>query len=95
MAPIGAVALVANATCLWLLWRRRADDLNMRSAWLCSRNDVMANVGVLLAAAGVAVTGAVWPDILTGLAIAALFVGSAGRVLPEAARALRPGVHAH
>jgi cation diffusion facilitator family transporter len=95
MAPVGAVALVANATCLWLLWRRRADDLNMRSAWLCSRNDVMANVGVLVAAAGVAVTGAVWPDILTGLAIAALFVGSAGRVLLEAARALRPGVHAH
>jgi Co/Zn/Cd efflux system component len=95
MAPIGAVALVANATCLWLLWRRRADDLNMRSAWLCSRNDVMANVGVLLAAAGVAVTGAVWPDILTGLAIAALFVGSAVGVLLEAGRALRPGVHAH
>jgi cation diffusion facilitator family transporter len=95
MAPIGAVALVANATCLWLLWRRRADDLNMRSAWLCSRNDVVANVGVLLAAAGVAVTGAVWPDILTGLAIAALFVGSAVGVLLEAGRALRPGVHAH
>jgi Co/Zn/Cd efflux system component len=55
----------------------------------------VANVGVLLAAAGVAVTGAVWPDILTGLAIAALFVGSAVGVLLEAGRALRPGVHAH
>ena len=95
MAPIGAVALVANTACLWLLWRRRADDLNMRSAWLCSRNDVVANVGVLLAAAGVAATGAVWPDIVVGLAIASLFAGSAVGVLREAGRALRPGVHAH
>jgi cation diffusion facilitator family transporter len=95
MAPIGAIALVANTTCLWLLWRRRGDDLNMRSAWLCSRNDVVANVGVLLAAAGVAATGGVWPDIVVGLAIATLFAGSAVGVLLEAARALRSGVHAH
>ena len=95
MAPIGAVALVANTACLWLLWRRRADDINMRSAWLCSRNDVVANVGVLLAAAGVAATGAVWPDIVVGLAIASLFAGSAIGVLREAGQALRPGAHAH
>jgi cation diffusion facilitator family transporter len=95
MAPIGAAALVANTACLWLLWRRRADDLNMRSAWLCSRNDVVANTGVLLAAIGVAATGAVWPDILIGLAIAALVAGSAVGVLRAAARALRPAGHAH
>jgi Co/Zn/Cd efflux system component len=95
MGPIGTVALVANATCLWLLWRRRGDDINMRSAWLCSRNDVVANVGVLLAAVGVAATGSAWPDVLAGLAIAALFTGSAIGVLWAASRALRPGVHAH
>jgi Co/Zn/Cd efflux system component len=95
MAPIGTVALVANATCLWLLWRRRGDDINMRSAWLCSRNDVVANAGVLLAAAGVAATGSVWPDVLVGLAIAALFTGSAIGVLFAASRVLQPGVHAH
>jgi cation diffusion facilitator family transporter len=95
MAPIGAVALAANTACLWLLWRRRAEDINMRSAWLCSRNDVAANVGVLLAAVGVATTGVGWPDIAVGLAIASLFAGSAVGVLREAGRALRPGVHAH
>ena len=43
MAPMGAAALVANTACLWFLWRRRGDDINMRSAWLCSRSDVVAN----------------------------------------------------
>lgn len=95
MGTVGLIALAANGVCLWLLWRRRADDVNMRSAWLCSRNDVLANAGVLLAAAGVAATGAAWPDLLVGLAIAALFMGSAAGVLREAGRALRPGLHAH
>lgn len=69
-------ALAANGVCALLLWRCQRDDLNMRSAWLCSRNDVAANVGVLVAAAGVSLTGSAWPDIVTGLAIAAMF-GSA------------------
>jgi Co/Zn/Cd efflux system component len=81
--------------CCELLWRCRGDNINMRSAWLCSRNDVVANAGVLLAAAGVAATGSVWPDVLVGLAIAALFTGSAVGVLWAASRALRPHVHTH
>jgi Co/Zn/Cd efflux system component len=85
---VGLLALAANVACLWLLRRRRGDDLNMRSAWLCSRNDVAANAGVLLAAAAVAATGSAWPDILVGLAIAAVFAGSAAGVLREAGRAL-------
>jgi Co/Zn/Cd efflux system component len=85
---VGALALAANALCLALLWRRRADDLNMRSAWLCSRNDVMANLGVLAAAGGVAATGSAWPDVAIGLAIAALFARSAVDVLRAARRAL-------
>jgi Co/Zn/Cd efflux system component len=88
IAGVGALALTANALCLALLWRRRADDLNMRSACLCSRNDVTANLGVLAAAGGVAATGSAWPDVAIGLAITALFAGSAVDVLRAARRAL-------
>jgi cation diffusion facilitator family transporter len=84
MWAVAVVALVANAYVLALLWRRRADDINMRSAWLCSRNDVIANGGVLLAALGVGWSGSAWPDILVGLAIAALFATSAAGVIREA-----------
>jgi Co/Zn/Cd efflux system component len=80
MAGIGLLALAANASVLAFLWRHRADDLNMRSVWLCSRNDVIANAGVLLAAGGVALTGSGWPDIAVGVAIAALFMASAVEV---------------
>jgi cation diffusion facilitator family transporter len=95
MGTVGLAALAANGLCLWLLWRRRADDINMRSAWLCSRNDVTANAGVLVAAAAVAATGSAWPDIAVGLAIAGLFTGSAVGVLREARRALRAGLAVH
>jgi cation diffusion facilitator family transporter len=84
MWAVAVAALVANAYVLALLWRRRADDINMRSAWLCSRNDVIANGGVLLAALGVGWSGSAWPDILVGLAIAALFATSAAGVIREA-----------
>jgi len=89
MWAVAVAALVANAYVLALLWRRRADDINMRSAWLCSRNDVIANGGVLLAALGVGWSGSAWPDILVGLAIAALFATSAAGVIREA-RASQP-----
>jgi Co/Zn/Cd efflux system component len=87
---LGAVALAANAVCLALLWRRRGDDVNMRSAWRCSLNDVTGNVGVLVAGAGVALTGRAWPDITVGLLIAALFVTSAVSVIRDARQHLRP-----
>jgi cation diffusion facilitator family transporter len=90
MGGIGLIALAANVVCLFLLWRRRGDDINMRSAWLCSRNDVMADVGVLIAAGGVALTGSAWPDIAVGLLIATMFVTSAISIVGEARRALRP-----
>lgn len=92
MGAVALAALAANAAVLGLLWRHRADDINMRSAWLCSRNDVIANGGVLLAALGVGLTGSVWPDLLVGLAIAALFAMSAVRVIRESlAYRLRAG----
>jgi Co/Zn/Cd efflux system component len=88
----GLVALAANVLCLTLLWRRKEDDLNMRSAWLCSRNDVVANIGVLVAAGTVALTASSWPDILIGLMIAVMFGSSAVRVIRDARRALRPAI---
>ena len=88
MGGVGLLALAANVGCLVLLRRRRADDMNMRSAWVCSRNDVLANCGVLLAAAGVFVTGSPWPDIAVGLSIAAMFATSALGVIREARHSL-------
>ncbi len=81
---VGLLALAANAACLWLLWRHRAEDVNMRSVWLCSRNDIIANVSVLLAALGVWLSSSQWPDLLVGLGIAALFLRSAFHVFKDA-----------
>ena len=86
---IGLLGLVANSLCLLLLWRHRADDINMSSVWLCSRNDIIANVSVLCAAVGVWLTGSGWPDILVGLGITTLFLRSAVFVLRGAMRELR------
>jgi len=84
MLVFGALALVANLVCLILLWRFRALNINMKSTFECSRNDVAANLGVLLAAGGVALTGRGWPDIVAGAAIALLFLRSAVGVISEA-----------
>jgi Co/Zn/Cd efflux system component len=84
MAVFGALALAANLGCLRLLWPLRSQDVNMRSTFECSRNDVISNIGVLLAAAGVALGGAAWPDILVGAIVAVLFLKSAVFVLREA-----------
>lgn len=89
MWTVGLVALAANASVLVFLRRRRADDINMRSAWLCSRNDVIANTGVLLAAGGVVLTGSAWPDVAMGLLIAAMFGTSAIDVIRDARRSLQ------
>jgi cation diffusion facilitator family transporter len=89
MAIFGTLALAANVLCLALLWRHRGADLNMRSTFECSRNDVIANVGVLLAAAGVWWTAAAWPDIAAGAIVAVLFLRSAVSVIGEAWPALR------
>ena len=81
---IGTLALVANSFCLWLLWRHRSDDINMHSVWLCSRNDIIANTSVLVAAAAVWTLKSGWPDIVIGIAIAAIFLRSAIYVLYKA-----------
>jgi cation diffusion facilitator family transporter len=83
---IGLLALLANSLCLYLLWSHRAEDVNMRSVWLCSRNDIIANVSVLAAAGGIRLTGTQWPDLLVGLGIAAIFLHSALAVIRDAGR---------
>jgi Co/Zn/Cd efflux system component len=84
MVIFGALALVANLLCLRLLWRFRADNVNLSSTFECSRNDVIANAGVIVAAGGVALFASPWPDILVAVVIAFLFLRSAGRVTAEA-----------
>lgn len=81
---VGLAVLIANSVCLTLLWRHRAEDVNMRSVWLCSRNDIIANVSVLFAAFGVWAAESQWPDLLVGLGIAILFLHSALQVLRDA-----------
>jgi Co/Zn/Cd efflux system component len=89
MGGIGILALLANALCLVLLWRHRGDDINMHSVWLCSRNDIIANVLVLFAAVGVWITVTGWPDVLIGLIIAIIFLRSALHVIQRAAGQLK------
>ena len=89
MLAFGGAALVANLVCLGLLWRFRGQDVNMASTFECSRNDVISNIGVLIAAGLVAMTSSPWPDILIGLAMAAVILRSAVRVLGESVPQLR------
>ena len=84
IAMMATGALAANAFCLYLLWSHRADDVNMSSIWLCSRNDIIANLSVMVAAAGVWITDSQWPDLVIGLGIAYLFLTSAVRVFRDA-----------
>jgi len=83
MLVFGGLALAANVTCLLLLWRFRGQDVNMASTFECSRNDVVQNVGVLIAAGLVAATNSPWPDIVIGLVMAAVVLRSAVRVLGD------------
>lgn len=81
-------ALVGNLVCLVLLTRHRNDDINMKSVWLCSRNDVIGNASVIGAALGIWLTGLVWLDLLVGAALAALFLQTGLSVVSEARRSL-------
>lgn len=89
MAGVAAIALVANLVCFLLLWRFRDANLNMQSVWLCSRNDLVNNVSVIMAAGAVAWVCNGIPDALVGTLIAALFLRTSYGVLQQAGRQWR------
>lgn len=88
MGAVGTIAFAANLVCFTLLYRHRGDNLNMRSTWLCARNDVFANVAVLLAAGVSWFSTSRWPDLVVGSGIALLFLSSALSVIGEGWEAL-------
>ena len=83
MGAVGLAALVANAVSFSLLWAYRGGDANMRSAWICTRNDVLGNLAVLLAALGVFGTGTGWPDVILAAIMASLALQGAWTVLNQ------------
>jgi len=88
MTGVAMLALLANGTCLLLLWRHRQDDINMASVWECSRNDIASNLAVLVAAGAVAHFGSGWPDLIVAIGLAVLLLVSAGRVIRRSVREL-------
>lgn len=89
MGAIGALALVMNLICLILLMAFRDGDANMRSVWICSRNDVIANAAVLLAALGVFGTGTGWPDVVVASLMSGLALQGAAQIMRDAGREWR------
>jgi Co/Zn/Cd efflux system component len=89
MGAVGLLALVANAASFGLLWAYRDGDANMRSAWICTRNDVLGNLAVLLAAAGVFGTGTGWPDLIVAVIMASLALQGARLVIRQSLAELR------
>ena len=89
MGWVGALALAANVACALILFRFRAGDANLRAVWLCSRNDVIGNLAVLAAAAGVFASGTAWPDLAVGLVMASLALWSGVTVVRQARTELR------
>ncbi|MGQ0675304.1 MAG: cation transporter [Rhodospirillales bacterium] len=81
MGPVAVLAFAANASVAVMLYRHRMGDANRESVWLCSRNDAIGNLAVLLAASGVFVTGGWWPDVLVAGAMAALSLTAAVRIV--------------
>jgi Co/Zn/Cd efflux system component len=89
MGAVGLAAFAANAASFGLLWAYRGGDANMRSAWICTRNDVLGNLAVLLAALGVFGTGTGWPDVIVAAIMAALALQGAAVVARQSLGELR------
>jgi len=92
MGWIAALALAVNISCFALLYRFRSGDINMRASWLCSRNDMLANVGVLVAAWMVNLLSSAWPDYVIAAFIAGVVIHSAYGILVQARRNLKEGL---
>jgi Co/Zn/Cd efflux system component len=89
MGLVGILALVSNGAVLTMLWTYRGGDSNMRSVWICSRNDVLGNLAVLLAALGVFGTGTGWPDVIVAAIMAGLALQGAWQIVRRAQSELR------
>lgn len=89
MGSVAAMALAANLTSVLLLMKYRDGDANVRSVWLCSRNDAIGNVVVMIAASGVWATQSAWPDLIVATLMAMLFLSSAIQILRQASSELR------
>ena len=95
MGVVGFVALVANAGVALMLFRYRRGDSNMRSVWICSRNDAIGNVAVMLAALGVFGTGTLWPDVIVAAVMAGLGITGGITIMRQAWGEIRPSVRPH
>jgi Co/Zn/Cd efflux system component len=84
MGSVGLMAMVANLVAAFLLYQYRNGDANMRSVWLCTRNDVLGNIAVVIAASGVFATGSQWPDLAVALILASLALHASVQVLKQA-----------
>ncbi len=84
MGVIGFLALAANVSSVLLLMRYKDGDANVRSVWLCSRNDAIGNVAVMIAAGAVALTASAWPDLVVAAVMAGLFLNSSVQILRQA-----------
>jgi Co/Zn/Cd efflux system component len=84
MGIVGVLALAANLSSVLLLVRYKDGDANVRSVWLCSRNDAIGNVAVMVAALGVWGTATGWPDLIVAAAMAALFLSSSFQIIRQA-----------
>lgn len=89
MGVVGAAALAVNILCTILLFRFRKGDANMRAVWICSRNDALGNLAVLLAASGVFATGTAWPDLAVAALMAGLALWGSVQVVLQARQELR------
>lgn len=89
MSGIGMLAFAVNLACALLLLRYRDGDANVRSVWLCSRNDAIGNVAVVLAGLGVFASGTPWPDLLVAAVMAGLFLSSSTGIVRQALGELR------
>ena len=85
MGVVGFLALAANLAAVAILFRFRAGEANVRSVWLCSRNDAIGNIAVMIAASGVFATGTAWPDLAVAAGMASLFLYGAVRIVRQAA----------
>jgi Co/Zn/Cd efflux system component len=89
MGAVGVLALAANLASVLILVRYKDGDANVRSVWLCSRNDAIGNVAVMLAAGAVWLTATKWPDLIVAALMAGLFLTSSAQILRQSLHQMR------